>query len=83
MPDARLSLTAQDLAYAATGLRLLARQAEERARDPQFESCRALFEDSAKSYDERARKFDRVAAALNGEPETVHGNRHRTGRSGK
>jgi hypothetical protein len=63
MPDPRLSLTAKELAYAATGVRLLARQAEAQAKDPTFESCRRLFEDSVMTYDELARKLDRVAEA--------------------
>jgi hypothetical protein len=63
MPDPRLTLTAQELIYAALGLRGLAREAEARARDhPQFESCQALFAESARAYEELAGKFESVAA---------------------
>jgi len=60
----RLELTAQDITCAATGLRVLARQAQAQAKDPQLESCQRLFEDSAKFYDERAEvRSDREAVS--------------------
>lgn len=64
MLDPRCQLTAQDLTYAASALRAEARRAERQAIDPQFESCRALFEISARAYDELACKLDRIAKAL-------------------
>lgn len=51
MPDPRAELTAQELIYAATALRAEARRPERQAVDPQFESCRALFERSSAAYD--------------------------------
>jgi hypothetical protein len=64
MPDPRLQLTAQEITYAAQGLRCLARNAERDAADPNFVSCRAIFEKSAKAYDALAVKFDRIAQAV-------------------
>jgi len=61
MPDPRLQLAAQELMYAATALRAEARRAERQAADPQYESVRAIFEGAAKTYDELAGKFDRIA----------------------
>jgi hypothetical protein len=64
MPDPRLELTAQELTYAATGVRSLARQAERDAVDPKFESCKRLFEDSAEAYRVLARKLERIAEGV-------------------
>lgn len=64
MADPRLKLTTQDLTYAASALRAEARRAERQAADPQFESCRALFENSSRAYDDLAGKLDRIAKAL-------------------
>jgi hypothetical protein len=64
MPGPRAQLTAQDLTYAAQGARCLKLQAESDAQNPQMESCRAIFEKSAATYADLARKFDRIAAAL-------------------
>jgi hypothetical protein len=61
MPDPRLELTAQDLAYAARGLRVLARQAEARAADPTFHASREIFGEAARTYDELAGKFELIA----------------------
>jgi hypothetical protein len=58
--DPRLQLTAQELTYAAQGLRGFARRAERDAADPNFVSCRAIFEHSAKVYDAVAVKFDEI-----------------------
>lgn len=66
MPDPRLQLTAQDLVYAASALRAEARRAERQAADPAFESCRALFEDSARSYDALAEKLTQIAERIRG-----------------
>lgn len=65
MRDPRLQLTGQELIYAANALRAEARRSERQAADPQFESCRALFESTARAYDELAGKLDRIAEALN------------------
>jgi hypothetical protein len=64
MRDPRLQLTGQELIYAATALRAEARRAERQAADPQFESCRMLFENAARHYDELAGKLSRIAEAL-------------------
>jgi len=64
MPDPRLTLTAQDLTYAARGLRVLARQAEGQAADPTFHASRALFTEAARAYEELAGRFDRIAEAI-------------------
>jgi hypothetical protein len=64
MPDPRSQLSAQELIYAASALRAEARQAERQAADPQFESCRALFESTARAYDELAGKLTRIADVL-------------------
>ena len=62
MSDPRLQLTAQELIYAASALRAEARRAERQPADPQFESCRALFEEAAEAYDALAAKLARIAA---------------------
>jgi len=60
MPDT----ASRTITSAATGLRVLARQAQAQAKDPQLESCQRLFEDSAKFYDERAEvRSDREAVS--------------------
>ncbi len=64
MPDPRCELTAQELIYAANALRAEARRAEQQAADPQYESSRVLFEDSAKVYDRLAGKLTRIAEAV-------------------
>jgi hypothetical protein len=64
MPDPRAALTAQELIYAASALRAEARRAERQAADPNFESCRALFEQSARAYDALAEKLTRIAEWL-------------------
>ena len=64
MPDPRMQLTAQDLTYAARGLRVLTQRAQEQARDPQFESSRAIFEEAARVYEALAGKLARIAEAL-------------------
>lgn len=64
MNDPRLQLTGQELIYAASALRAEARRAERQAADPQFESCRALFENAAREYDDLAGKLARIAEAL-------------------
>lgn len=51
MADPRTQLTAQELIYPATALGAEARRAERQAADPQFESCRALFENSMAAND--------------------------------
>lgn len=68
MADPRCQLSAQELIYAASALRAEARRAERQAIDPQFESCRTLFENSARAYDGLATKLDRIAAAVNASP---------------
>ncbi len=50
--------------YAASALRAEARRAERQASDPNFESCRALFEQAAGAYDELADKLARIADRL-------------------
>lgn len=69
MPDPRLQLTAQELLYAANALRGEARRAERQAADPQFESCRALFEEVGRVYEELAGKLMRIAERV------IHGSR--------
>jgi hypothetical protein len=64
MPDPRTELTAQELLYAAGALRAEARRAERQASDPQFESCRAIFEGAARVYDELAGKLTRIAERI-------------------
>jgi len=66
MPDPRLQLTAEELTYAATALRAEACRAKAQAGDPQYQSSRALFEDSARVYNELAGKLTRIAEALGG-----------------
>lgn len=61
MPDPRLQTTAQELVYAAGALRAEARRAERQAADPQYESCRALFEGASRAYDALARKLAGIA----------------------
>lgn len=64
MPDPRLQLSAQELIYAASALRGEARRAERQSADPRFESCRAIFEEAAKAYDELAGKLTLIAEGL-------------------
>jgi hypothetical protein len=64
MPDPRTELTAQELIYPAFALRGEAHRARREAADPQFESCRAVFEKSSAAYDALAGKFTRVAEAI-------------------
>lgn len=64
MPDPRTQLTAQELIYAASALRAEARRAEQRAAEPQFESVRVIFADSAQAYERLASKFTRIAEGL-------------------
>lgn len=66
MPDPRSAISAQELHYAASALRAAARRAEVQAADPNFESCRALFEQAAVAYDELAGKLTRIATRLAG-----------------
>jgi hypothetical protein len=61
MSDPRLALTAQKLTYAASALRAEARRSELQAADPQFQSSRVIFADSARVYDELAGKLTRIA----------------------
>lgn len=67
MRDPRLQLTAQELIYAARAVRAEARRVERQAADPQLESCRAIFEDAVRGYEDLAGKLDRIAAAVGGE----------------
>lgn len=64
MPDPRLALTAQELVYAASALRAEARRSERQAPDQQFESVRAIFTNSAETYERLAGKFTRIAEGL-------------------
>lgn len=64
MPDPRTQLTAQELIYAASALRAEARRAERQAADPQFESCWAIFEGAARTYDELAGKLTQIAERI-------------------
>lgn len=64
MPDPRTAITAQELHYAASALRAAARRAESQAADPNFESCRAIFEQAARAYDKLAGKLPRIAERL-------------------
>lgn len=64
MPDPRCQLTAQELIYAATALRGAAMRAEQQAKDPLYQSSRALFESAAKTYAELAEKITRIAGRI-------------------
>ena len=64
MADPRSELTAQDLTYAARGLRVLARQAEGQAADPTFHASRETFREAAETYDALAAKYDRIVRAM-------------------
>ena len=61
MADPRLQFTSQDLLYAATALRQQARWSERQAADPQNGSTREIFNTAARSQDELAEKFQRIA----------------------
>lgn len=67
-PPPSLRLTDQEITYAASALRGEARRAERQAADPQFESVRAIFANSAEGYDYLAEKFTRIAARLGRRP---------------
>lgn len=64
MPDPRLQLTVQELLYAASAVRAEARREEQQAADPQFESSRAIFADSAHVRDNLAGKLTRIAERM-------------------
>src|SRR5438445_6906891 len=64
MQDPRTTLSAQDLIYAATALRVEARRAEAQAADPQYISSRQVFERSARIAGALAAKFDAIAKAV-------------------
>jgi hypothetical protein len=64
MADPRLQFTFQELIYAATALRQQARWSERKAADPQYGSSREIFSTAARSQDELAEKFQRIACEI-------------------
>ena len=61
MVDPRSQLSAQDLRYAATALRMEAAVTDQRAERPEYGSTRRLFSDAAKYKRELAERIERVA----------------------
>ncbi len=64
MDDAHLTLSAQDLRYAATALRMEAAVTEQRAEQPEYGSTRRLFSEAAKYKRELAERIERVADSV-------------------
>jgi hypothetical protein len=61
MADPRFQLSAQDLRYAATALRLEAILTEQRAEQPEYGSTRRLFKDAAAHKKALANRLERIA----------------------
>lgn len=61
MADPRLQFTFQELIYAATALRQQARWSARQATHPQYGSTKEIFSIAARSQDELAEKFQRIA----------------------
>ena len=64
MADPRLQFIFQELLYAAIALRQQARWSERQAADPQYGSTREIFGTAARSQDELAEKFQRIADVI-------------------